>query len=129
MILNNTDEDNTLYEVDEALVAKNRRLRRASGDEDDDDKLVKIDKSKLENNTYDFNYKIVLNYSGEEGYIEDYINELNGEDKRKDNNDMFNFGLNPEKWIKLLNKSILMHYEKHILEKVDQKNNETKRKD
>ena len=48
---------------------------------------------------------------------------MNSEDKKKDPNDMFNFGLNPDKWIKLLNKSILMHYERHVITTLENKNN------
>jgi hypothetical protein len=66
----------------------------------------------------DLNYKIILNYSNEEGLIEDFLTNNDAfEDKRKDPNDIFNFDLNIDKWIKLLNKSILMHYEKSIIQK------------
>jgi hypothetical protein len=38
-----------------------------------------------------------------------------GDKQRADPSDWFNFGFDEEKWTKFLNKSILMHYEKNLL--------------
>ena len=48
---------------------------------------------------------------------------MNDLDKpRSDPSDWFNYGFEEEKWIKFLNKSILMHYEKNLI--LQQKDNE-----
>jgi hypothetical protein len=69
------------------------------------------------NNRYQYDYIVVLNNTGEDGLMDTYLNEANveGERPRADPSDWFNFGLDEEKWIKLLNKNILMHYERHLL--------------
>ena len=41
---------------------------------------------------------------------------MNNEKPRSDPSEYFNFGLDEEKWIKFVNKSILMHYEKHLIQ-------------
>lgn len=75
---------------------------------------------------YDYDYTILLNYPNEDGLMDTYltgnlfnnISESNNEnDKPRVNpSDWFNFGLDEEKWIKFLNKSILMHYERHLIQ-------------
>jgi hypothetical protein len=71
----------------------------------------------LVNNKYQYDYIILLNNVGEDGLMDTYLNEANVESEkpRADPSDWFNFGLDEEKWIKLLNKNILMHYERHLL--------------
>lgn len=115
-----------LFKVDESTINKKRQIEEShlfeqSQNIDNNNDIAFDDLNKEKE--YDFGYRIILNYPGEEGLIEDYINEMNSEDKKKDPNDMFNFGLNPDKWIKLLNKSILMHYERHVITTLDNKNN------
>ncbi len=45
------------------------------------------------------------------------IETINENDKpREDPSDWFNFGFDEEKWIKFLNKSILAHYERHLIQ-------------
>ena len=41
---------------------------------------------------------------------------MNMEKPRSDPSEFFNFGLDEEKWIKFVNKSILMHYEKNLIQ-------------
>jgi hypothetical protein len=42
---------------------------------------------------------------------------------REDPSDWFNFGFNEEKWMKYLNKSILMHYERNLIQQqINQEN-------
>jgi hypothetical protein len=68
-------------------------------------------------NRYQHDYIVILNNPGEDGLMDTYLNEANVENERSraDPSDWFNFGLDEEKWIKLLNKNILMHYERHLL--------------
>lgn len=115
-------DDLNFFQVDQTLLQTNKRERENSlrdFEEELKETILEENRKKNENKVYEHNYKIHLNCSNEEGYIEDFIgNDFTLEEKKiKDPNDMFNFGLNQEKWIKLLNKSILMHYEKHLIEK------------
>jgi hypothetical protein len=90
---------------------------------------------------YDYGYTIVLNYPNEDGMMDTYLNgkknyhndkilfyfileTLNEIDKpREDPSDWFNFGFNEEKWMKYLNKSILMHYERNLIQQqINQEN-------
>ena len=51
--------------------------------------------------------------------MESFLKDPITEDKtRSDPSDYFNFGLDEEKWRKLLNHSILMHYERHIIKQM-----------
>ena len=50
---------------------------------------------------------------GESGLIEDFFNEKQNESTTAD---FFNFDLDEEKWIKIVNHSILIHYERHMKE-------------
>ncbi len=43
---------------------------------------------------------------------------IENEKQKVNSSDWFNFGLDEEKWIKVLNKSILMHYERHLIQQV-----------
>lgn len=104
--------NNSLFQINKDLINKKRQLDESQRLVSNKDFLEK--EEDLKDKDYEFGYKIILNYQGEEGLIEDFINEINNDDKKKDPNDMYNYNLNPDKWIKLLNKSILMHYEKHI---------------
>ncbi len=107
--------NDTLFQVDEDLIKKKKLLEDANSSCNNQEYAYDIKEEDLKEKEYDYGYKIILNYPGEDGLIEDYINEMNNDDKKKDPNEMFNYGLNPDKWIKLLNKSILMHYERHIV--------------
>ena len=62
---------------------------------------------------YDYGYTIILLKEGETGLMEDFLNEKPNESTTSD---FFNFHLDEEKWIKILNHSILVHYERHIKE-------------
>ncbi len=72
-------------------------------------------------NKYEFDYLLILNNHGEDGLMDTYISETNieGDKPRADISDWFNFGLDEEKWIKLLNKNILMNYEKQLLAQIE----------
>ena len=62
---------------------------------------------------YDYSYRIILLNEGESGLIEDFFNEKQNESTTAD---FFNFDLDEEKWIKIVNHSILIHYERHMKE-------------
>lgn len=65
---------------------------------------------------YDYGYQIILTNPNEDGLMETFINETIAEDKpRSDPSDWFNFGLDEDKWRKILNHNILMHYEKQLI--------------
>ena len=61
----------------------------------------------------DFDYSLIFLNNGENGFMEDFINENNNESTIRD---CFNFNLNEKDWIKILNHTILVHYLKNIKE-------------
>lgn len=66
---------------------------------------------------YDYGYTINLLNDGESGLIEDFLNEKQNE---ATTSDYYNFNLNEEDWIKIVNHGILLHYERHIIELKDE---------
>ena len=90
-----------------------------------------------EKRKFDYDYQIDLTIKAEDGLIESYlfgnrfyiklyinlIDNLHEPEKHKsDPSEWFNFGLDEDKWIKFVNKSILMHYEKNLIKhQLDQK--------
>lgn len=67
---------------------------------------------------YDYGYSIILLNEGETGLIEDFFNEKQSESTTSD---FFNFHLDEEKWIKILNHSIYIHYERHIKDEIEKR--------
>jgi hypothetical protein len=65
------------------------------------------------NEEYDFGYSIILMNDGESGLMEDFFKEKQNESTTSD---YFNYHLDEDKWIKIFNHSILLHYERHINE-------------
>ena len=74
---------------------------------------------------FKYGYQIFFTNPNEDGLIESFLNDTNGENKQNnDISDYFNYGLDEEKWRKILNYSILMHYKRHLKE--EKKKNEKK---
>ena len=67
---------------------------------------------------YDYGYSIILLNEGESGLIEDFLNEKQNESTTSD---FYNFHLDEEKWIKILNHSIYIHYERHIKDEIEKR--------
>ena len=65
------------------------------------------------NEEYDYGYSIILMNDGESGLMEDFFKEKQNESTTSD---YFNYHLDEEKWIKIFNHSILLHYERHLNE-------------
>lgn len=119
------EDDFDFFKIDEGLLANKRKRENSIHFIEDQIKanILEENKRKNEAKSYEFGYKIFLNNFNEEGFIEDFLGlEVgNVDDKNvKEGNELFNFGLNHEKWVRLLNKSILMHYERHLVEKAIQ---------
>ena len=62
---------------------------------------------------YEYDYSIICLNEGESGLMEDYINEGNVQSTTRD---CFNFQMDEKKWIKFLNHSIFVHYDKNLKE-------------
>lgn len=76
--------------------------------------IQNIDK-KITKDQYEYGYTIILNNNDDDGLMESFLKEPITEEKPTAvPSDYFNFGLDEDKWRKLINHSILMHYEKHI---------------
>lgn len=67
---------------------------------------------------YDYGYSIILLNEGETGLMDDFFKEKQNESTTSD---YFNFHLDEDKWIKILNHSILVHYERHIKEEIEKR--------
>lgn len=81
--------------------------------------------SKNQNEKFEYGYQIILN-NNEDGLMESFLKEpITDEKTRSDPSDFFNFGLDEEKWRKLLNHSILMHYERQIMKDKNEQDNIT----
>lgn len=65
------------------------------------------------NEEYDYGYSIILMNEGESGLMEDFFKEKQNESTTSD---YFNYHLDEDKWIKIFNHSILLHYERHLNE-------------
>ena len=65
------------------------------------------------NEEYEYGYSIIFLNDGEQGLMDDFLREKQNEPTTSDN---FNYHLDEDKWIKILNHSILIHYERHIKE-------------
>ena len=64
---------------------------------------------------FKYGYQIIFTNPNEDGLIETFLNDTNGENKQNnDISDYFNYGLDEEKWRKIINYSILMHYKRHL---------------
>lgn len=120
------DDDNDsnkglIIDIDESLLNRKRSHCESMNNYEEVIKAAKEEENRQKaEKVYEFNYRIFLNEFNKEGYIKDFIGNdtvIFEERRIKDPNDVFNFGLTHEKWIKLLNKSILMHYERHLVEK------------
>ena len=69
---------------------------------------------------FDYDYQIVLTPQNEDWLMENFLTDAINDDKQhSDTSDWYNFGLDEDKWRKLLNHSILMHYEKHLMEQAE----------
>ena len=80
---------------------------------------VKSNEKQIEK--FQYGYQIILNENNDDGLMESFLKDPITEDKtRSDPSDYFNFGLDEEKWRKLLNHSILMHYERHIIKQMSE---------
>lgn len=110
-IINN--ENNINNEMNENFKDMSNRIN------DSKNKINIISLNKINNEEYkkgqeyEYGYNIMFLNEGESGIMEDFINDKNDESTLED---YFNFHLDEKKWIKFLNHSILVHYEKNMKE-------------
>ena len=85
-----------------------------------DEKKNNDNENQHDNNSeiFDYGYTISLINDGETGLMEDFLKEKQNEPTTSD---FFNYHLDEEKWIKILNHSILIHYERHLKEEMEKK--------
>ena len=78
-------------------------------------KKIKNDDNKIKQE-YDYGYSLIYINGEETGLMEDFIDDKNNESITKD---CFNYHLNEPYWIKILNYSIYIHYEKNMKEHIE----------
>ena len=55
--------------------------------------------------------------------MENFLTENIIDSNIHNQSDFYNYGLDKDKWLKLINHSILLHYERHLQEEAKKKNN------
>ena len=81
-------------------------------------------KEKIEKKKFKFGYEILLLQPNENGLMENFLTENIIDSNIHNQSDFYNYGLDKDKWLKLINHSILLHYERHLQEEAKKKNNE-----
>ena len=115
---NNSEGKNKKKENESKSVSESDQmfLNKKKNPADDINSILKNEENslsdKMEKEEDDYGYKIILLNEGENGMMEDFIKDKNNESTIAD---IFNFNLDEEKWIKIVNHSILMHYEKQMI--------------
>ena len=79
---------------------------------------------KIEKKKFKFGYEILLLQPNENGLMENFLTENIIDSNIHNQSDFYNYGLDKDKWLKLINHSILLHYERHLQEEAKKKNNE-----
>ena len=104
---------------DQNVKGDNFLLGKKTNRDNNEENLEKEEKmEEKKNEEFEFGYSIILLDKGEEGLIEDYLKERESE---KNLSDFYNYNLNEEKWQKILNHSILVHYERHLKEEMEKR--------
>lgn len=80
------------------------------------------EKEKAEKKKFKFGYEILLLQPNENGLMENFLTENIIDSNMHNQSDFYNYGLDKDKWLKLINHSILMHYERHLQEEAKKKN-------
>ena len=73
-------------------------------------------KEKIEKKKFKFGYEILLLQPNENGLMENFLTENIIDSNIHNQSDFYNYGLDKDKWLKLINHSILLHYERHLQE-------------
>ena len=84
-------------------------------------KMKKIDdniENKDNKNEYDFGYSLIFLEDNEEGLMEDFLKE---KPIISDISDFYNYGLDKEKFDKMVQDSLLIHYERHLKEEMEKR--------
>ena len=80
------------------------------------------EKEKPEKKKFKFGYEILLLQPNENGLMENFLTENIIDSNIHNQSDFYNYGLDKDQWLKLINHSILMHYERHLQEEAKKKN-------
>ena len=78
-------------------------------------------KEKIEKKKFKFGYEILLLQPNENGLMENFLTENIIDSNIHNQSDFYNYGLDKDKWLKLINHSILLHYERHLQEEAKKK--------
>ena len=114
-----TKPDNDLSQFQESLMNNNQKIQNVNKIEPIKEyKSISVINNENKIEEYDYGYSIILLNEGETGLIEDFLNEKHSESTTAD---YFNFHLDEEKWIKILNHSIYIHYERHIKDEIEKR--------
>jgi hypothetical protein len=109
---NNSEKNEELNQKDNKTMNTNNNNTTELEKDETNQKEIQ---NKTNSQQLKYGYKIFFTNPNEDGLIESFLNDPSGENKQhNDTSDYFNYGLDEEKWRKIINYSILMHYKKHL---------------
>ena len=122
-----TEKNNDESDFDLLLDSYKNMKSQSSFKESANPNLAKSDSSKEKEKPakkFKYGYEILLLQPNENGLMENFLTENIIDANLHNQSDFYNYGLDKDKWLKLINHSILMHYERHLQEEAKKKNNE-----
>lgn len=123
-----TEKNNDESDFDLLLDSYKNMKSQSSFKESANPNIAKSDSSKEKEKPakkFKYGYEILLLQPNENGLMENFLTENIIDANLHNQSDFYNYGLDKDKWLKLINHSILMHYERHLQEEAKKKNNET----
>ncbi len=120
---NNSEKNEESNPKDNKTINTNNNTTELEKDETNQKEI----QNKTNSQQLKYGYKIFFTNPNEDGLIESFLNDSSGEKKQNNDSDYFNYGLDEEKWRKIINYSILMHYKRHLKDekrKIEEMKNE-----
>jgi hypothetical protein len=120
---NNSEKNEESNQKDNKTINTNNNTTELEKDETNQKEI----QNKTNSQQLKYGYKIFFTNPNEDGLIESFLNDSSGEKKQNNDSDYFNYGLDEEKWRKIINYSILMHYKRHLKDekrKIEEMKNE-----
>ena len=118
---NNRNNDKNKINDDTSLLNKKTKpdeldiLNEELSPDKNKKKKLEEEKSPIKTEVYEYGYTIQFLENDEMGLMDDFL------PKNSDGSDFYNYGLNKEKFEKMVHDSLLYHYEKHLKEEKEKR--------
>ena len=118
---NNRNNDKNKINDDTSLLNKKTKpdeldiLNEELSQDKNKKKKLEEEKSPIKTEVYEYGYTIQFLENDEMGLMDDFL------PKNSDGSDFYNYGLNKEKFEKMVHDSLLYHYEKHLKEEKEKR--------